>query len=51
MEDYEMIEAENIKLNKKIKKAINELDFALKFARCKGLITEDILEGIKRHLK
>jgi len=51
MEDYEMIEAENTKLNKKIKKAIGELDFAIKFVKAKGLITEGILEDIKRRLK
>jgi len=51
MEDYEMIEAENIKLNKKIKKAIGEIEFAIKFARSNGMITEDILQDIKRRLK
>lgn len=50
MEDFELILAENKELNKRIDSAIKELNFAIKFAKSRGQITEDILMGIKSRL-
>jgi hypothetical protein len=50
MEDYEILCAENKDAHNRIKEAIKELDFAIKFAENNGVITKSILEGIKSRL-
>ncbi len=50
MEDYELICAENKDAHNRIKEAVKEINFAIKFAESKGAITRDILEGIKARL-
>ena len=48
--DEELLEAENAKLRKRIEDCIEEIDFAVKFARSSGAITINILNEIKKRL-
>jgi len=48
--DEELIEAENQKMRTSIKDCIKEIDFAIKFAESRGVITLGILNGIKKRL-
>ena len=51
MEDYEMIEAMLNKSEQKRRKALEELQFAIKFAESNGKITTGILKQIEKQLK
>ncbi len=44
----DLLEAENAKLKDAAGKASKEIDFAIKFGEAEGLITTDILKGIKK---
>jgi len=43
----DLLETENAKLKNAASKASKEIDFAIKFSESRGIITTDILNGIK----
>ena len=50
MEDYKIVCAENRDAHNRTREAVKEINFAIKFAESKGVITKNILEGIKARL-
>ena len=48
--DSEAIEGELSRLTKKKNSALKEIDFAIKFAESNGVITANILKGIRKRL-